>query len=119
MQFAIMSERRDHQWYADVRGVPGTGSLGPTKNDAIAGAVRKLAEKFETRELVASIDMLIVEASERDHIEAPHHGRKPFTGADMLALLDRLPHPDPGWADAVEEASRNQPLTSGKSPWDS
>jgi hypothetical protein len=80
-------------------------------NDAIAGAVRKLAEKLQTRELLASVDMLIV--------EAPHHGRRSFTGSDMLALLERLPHPDPGWADAVEEASRNQPLTPGKSPWDS
>ena len=35
--------------------------------------------------------------------EAPPPGLKPFTGADFLALWERLPHPDPGWTDAVEE----------------
>ena len=110
MSFSFAFEPRDHGWHAHVREVPGTGSLGPTKEAAAAEATRKLAEKIERRELTVSMEMLIA--------EAPPPGLKPFTGADFLALWERLPHPDPGWADAVEEVVRSQPLTPGESPWD-
>jgi hypothetical protein len=107
MAFSFAIERRNHEWYADVREVPGTGCLGPTRDAAIAGALRKFAEKAERREL--SVDALLV---------SPHSAPLQFTGADLLALWKHLPHPDPGWADAVEEAVHNQPMTSSESPWD-
>jgi hypothetical protein len=113
MSFSFAVERRHNEWHAYVREVPGTGSLGPTQEAAIAGAARKLAEKFERHEL-PELDIMfdLVTA------EAPPPGMKSFTGADFLALWKTLPHPDPGWADDVEAAVRSQPLTSGESPWD-
>jgi len=112
MSINLAIEKRERDWYADVRGVPGTGSLGPTQEAAIAGAMRKLAEKVERRE--TNVEFLCA----YHHGSALDVGLANFTGADMLALWKTLPHPDPGWADAVEEASRSQPLTSGESPWD-
>lgn len=47
----------------------------------------------------------------------PLEGRR-CTGADLLALLSRLPQPDAGFLDAVDEITRNQQPVSG-SPWDS
>lgn len=110
MSFSLAIEPRDHEWHAHVREVPGTGSLGPTQEAAVAGAMRKLAEKVERHELKVGMDMFTA--------EAPPPGLKPFTGADLLALWKRLPHPDPAWADDAEEVVRSQPLTSGESPWD-
>jgi hypothetical protein len=110
MLFKVECERRSNGWYAYAPSVPGTGSLGDTREAAVAETFRKLADKTERRELV-NLDVFIA--------EAPPPGMKPFTGADFLALWERLPHPDPGWADAVEEAVRNQPPISGQSPWDS
>jgi hypothetical protein len=49
-------ERRDHQWYAQVREVPETAFSRPTQEAAVAGAMRRLAEKTERREL--ALDML-------------------------------------------------------------
>ena len=43
-------------------------------------------------------------------------GPQQLSGADWLAALDALPHPDPGWADAVEEAIAGQGTLPGD-PW--
>ena len=109
MSFSLAVERRDLEWHAHVREVPDTDSLGPTKEAAIAGAMRKLAEKTERREL--KIDVLIA--------EAPPPGLKSFTGADLLELWERLPHPGAEWADAVEEATRAQSsILEEPAPWE-
>ncbi len=111
MSFSFGIEKREHEWHAYVREVPGTGSLGPTPDDALAGALRKLTEKVERRELSASLDMFVA--------EAPPSGLKSFTGADLLALWERLPHPGAAWADAVEEATRSQSsILEEPTPWE-
>jgi hypothetical protein len=71
--------------------------------------MRKLAEKTERREL--ALDVLIA--------EAPPPGLKSFTGADLLALWERLPHPGPEWADALDEATRAQAsILDEPTPWE-
>ena len=40
-----------------------------------------------------------------------------FTGADFLTLLHSLPKPDPGFWDAVKDATRQEP-TVPESPWE-
>jgi antitoxin (DNA-binding transcriptional repressor) of toxin-antitoxin stability system len=42
---------------------------------------------------------------------------KRFTGADFIELMRTIEHPDPGFADDVEDAVRNQG-TVPPSPWD-
>ena len=39
-----------------------------------------------------------------------------FTGTDFLTLLHSLPKPDPGFSDAVEETTRQEPAVP-ESPW--
>lgn len=41
-----------------------------------------------------------------------------FTGADFLTLLHSLPKPDPGFWDAVNDATKQRP-TVPESPWES
>jgi len=38
MSINLSIEKRERDWYADVRGVPGTGALGPTQEAAHEGA---------------------------------------------------------------------------------
>jgi hypothetical protein len=40
-----------------------------------------------------------------------------FTGADFLTLLHSLPKPDPGFWNAVEKATRQEPAVP-ESPWE-
>ena len=111
MSFSVAVEARDHEWHAYVREVPGTGSLGPTPEEAAAGAVRKLGEKIAQRELTASIDMLIA--------QAPPPGLKSFTGADFLKLWESVPHPGAGWADALDEVVQSQSsILDEPKPWE-
>jgi antitoxin (DNA-binding transcriptional repressor) of toxin-antitoxin stability system len=42
---------------------------------------------------------------------------KRFTGADFVELMRTIEHPDPGFADDVEDAIRNQGILP-PSPWD-
>jgi hypothetical protein len=93
-------ERRSQGWYVDVRDVPGTGSLGATREAALAEALRKLATKAERHELEASFDTFIAET-------APT-GQKVSTAADLLAVWRTLPHDDPSWADDLEKITRSQ-----------
>ena len=48
----------------------------------------------------------------------PSVGPKRFTAAELADLVERLPRPDPGFADDVEAAIASQPLEVPKSPWD-
>lgn len=72
-----------------VRDVPGTASVAPTREAALAETLRKLAAKAERHELAASFDTFIA--------EPPPAGQKASTGADLLALWRSLPHDDPSW----------------------
>ena len=110
MGFSLAIERRDQEWHAHVREVPGTGSIGPSREAAVAGAMRKLAEKAERGDLPSSVQVLMTE---------PPQKARALTATDFLALWERLPRPDPEWADAAEEATRNQALSAGDSAWDS
>ena len=96
-------EKRAQGWYVDVRDVPGTASLGVTREAALAETLRKLAAKAERHELDASFGTFIA--------EVPPAGHKPSTGADLLALWRSLPHDDPSWADDLEKITRSQPTT--------
>jgi antitoxin (DNA-binding transcriptional repressor) of toxin-antitoxin stability system len=49
---------------------------------------------------------------EMSHVKALH-----FSGADVLALLQSLPKPDPGYWHALEDATRQTP-TVPDSPWE-
>lgn len=46
------------------------------------------------------------------HVKSAH-----FTGADLIALLDSLPHPDAAYWEAVEDATRQKPMVP-ESPWE-
>jgi hypothetical protein len=104
MVLRVEVERRPQGWYVDVPDVPGTASLGVTREAALAETLRKLADKAERHELDASFDTLIA--------EAPPTGQKASTGADLLALWQSLPHDDPSWADDLEKITRSQPTTA-------
>jgi hypothetical protein len=111
MLLRVEVEKRSHGWYVDVRDVPGTGSLAPTREAALAEALRKLAAKAERHELAASFDTFIA--------EAPPPGQKASTAADLLALWRSLPHDDPSWADDLEKITRSQPTTADEpSAWE-
>jgi hypothetical protein len=104
-------EKRPTGWHVDVRDVPGTESLAPTREEALAETFRKLAEKAERRELMAAYDVFVA--------EAPPTGQKSFTGADLLALWKRLPHPGAEWADAVEKVVGSQAsILDEPTPWE-
>ncbi len=104
-------EKRPQGWYVDVRDVPGTASLGVTREAALAETLRKLAAKAERHELDASFDMFTA--------EVPPAGHKASTGADLLALWRSLPHDDPSWADDLEKITRSQPTTDHEpSAWE-
>jgi hypothetical protein len=104
-------EKRPAGWQVDVRDVPGAGSLAPTREAALAETFRKLADKAERRELMSAYDVFIA--------EAPPAGQKAFTGADLLALWKRLPHPGAEWADAVEKATGSQAsILDEPAPWE-
>jgi antitoxin (DNA-binding transcriptional repressor) of toxin-antitoxin stability system len=49
---------------------------------------------------------------EMSHVKPPR-----FTGADFLTLLHSLPKPDPGFWDAVQDATKQEP-TVPESPWE-
>jgi hypothetical protein len=104
-------EKRPAGWYADMPEVPGTGSLGSTREAAVAEMLRKVAAKVERHEMTAALDTFIA--------EAPPPGQKAFTGAELLAAWKRLPHPGAEWADAVEEVTRSQPsILDEPAPWE-
>src|SRR5262245_22446706 len=108
----LSSEQRGQGWYAEARDVPGTGSIAPTRHEAIAEVFRKLATAYrDTIVLEPFLHVVIAEPTPP--------GATTFSGADLRALLDRIPHPDDGWADDVEGAVDGQPSTSGESLWDS
>ena len=111
MLILIETEKRPHGWHVEARGVPGTSSLGPTPEDALAATLRKLADKAAQHELQMPTDILVA--------EAPPTGFPAFTGADLLALWRSLPHGDHGLADGIDLASRDQPnVTDEPSPWE-
>ena len=111
MLLTIESEKRPQGWHVEVRGLPGTSSLGPTFDEALAGTLDKLAEKARRRELTPPIEVLVA--------EKPPEGLPSFTGADLLALWKSLPHDDEKWADDIEKITRSQPTTADEpSPWE-
>jgi hypothetical protein len=111
MLLRVEVEKRAQGWYVDVRDVPGTASMGATREAALAETLRKLAAKAERHELDASFDTLIT--------ETPPPGQKPSTCADLLALWRSLSHDDPTWADDLEKITRSQPTTADEpSAWE-
>ena len=100
MGLSLSIEKRDDEWYAAVRGVPGTGTTAPTRDEAVAGALRNLSVKVERHELAADLDRFVS--------EPPPAGLKSFTGADFLGLWTLLPRAGAAWADAVEEGVPGQ-----------
>jgi len=111
MLLRVDVEKRAQGWHVDVRDVPGTASVGATREGALAETLRKLAAKAERHELEASFDTFIA--------EAPPAGQKASTGADFLALWLSLPHDDPAWADDLEKITRSQPTTADElSAWE-
>ncbi|HTJ43774.1 MAG TPA: hypothetical protein VL463_16825 [Kofleriaceae bacterium] len=103
----LRTERRVEGWYAEIEGVSGTGSLDGTPEGAIATTLRKFAAIVENHQL----DLV------REPAWPPPDAE--FTGGDLIRLWDRATHPDAGWADDVEHATANQPITSDTSAWDS
>ncbi|HEX2573807.1 MAG TPA: hypothetical protein VH877_29930 [Polyangia bacterium] len=111
MLLRIEYEKRPQGWLVEARGVPGTSSEGTTCEEALAGTLRKLADKAAHHELRLPMDVLIA--------EAPPPGLPAFTGADLLALWRSLPHGDSDWADEVDRAAHAQPaLSEEPSPWE-
>lgn len=110
MSFSLAVEKRNLDWFAYVREVPNTGSLGPTVDAAVAGALRKLTEKVERHEL-PTLETLTAEA-------APP-GQKEFTGAALASLWQALPHAGPSFADALDDVVRAQSTIGEEpSPWE-
>jgi hypothetical protein len=111
MLIRLDAEKRPTGWHVDVRDVLGTGSLAPTREAGLAETFRKLAEKAERSELMAAYDVFIA--------EVPPAGQKEFTGADLLALWKRLPHPGAEWAAALEKATGAQAsILDEPAPWE-
>ena len=62
-------------------------------------------------------ETFVIERGGEPVCEMSHVKPLRFTGADFLTLLHSLPKPDPGFWDAVEDATR-QESTVPKSPWE-
>lgn len=48
----------------------------------------------------------------------PAAPRRRFTTTDLADLLDRLPRPDPGFADDLQRVIDEQPVVVPRSAWD-
>jgi antitoxin (DNA-binding transcriptional repressor) of toxin-antitoxin stability system len=62
-------------------------------------------------------ETFVIERGGEPVCEMSHVKPLRFTGTDFLTLLHSLPKPDPGFWDAVEDATKQEPAVP-KSPWE-
>jgi antitoxin (DNA-binding transcriptional repressor) of toxin-antitoxin stability system len=103
---------------------PGSKSKRPVRAAYSAKGSRVISATEAARSFSELLDRVcyrgetfVIERGGEPVCEISHVKPVRFTGADFLTLLHSLPKPDPGFWNAVEKATRQQPAVP-ESPWE-